>query len=69
MKKSAKVPHKSSFASVLETPNRPTNIKCMISAFFRDWFVEKDGGWYTTNPSTKDLGGLEVFLVLSRSEV
>jgi hypothetical protein len=49
---------------------KPTSKNKMYdSCIFRERFVGKESGWYTTNPSAKDLGGLEVFLVLSRSEV
>ncbi len=53
------------FAPVWETPNRTPNIKCIVPIFFADWFVEKEGGLRTHNPSAEEEEGLEAFLCLT----
>ncbi len=50
---------------VWETPNRPSNIKCIIPAFFGDRIVAKEGGLRTHNPSAEEVGGLQAFLYLA----
>jgi hypothetical protein len=48
---------------IWETPNSPPNIKCIATAFFGDWFVDKYGGLRTHNPSAEEVRGLGVFFV------
>jgi hypothetical protein len=53
--KSVKVPRKPSFAPVVETPSHPLNIKFIVPAFFRDWFVAREGAFRTHNPSAEEV--------------
>jgi hypothetical protein len=63
MKKSAKVLRNPYSAPIWETPNRPTNTKCIVAGFFGVWFVDKYGGLRTHNPSAEEVRGLGVFFV------
>ncbi len=56
MKKSAEVLRKPSSESIWETSNRSPNIKCVVRAFFRERFEEKDGGLRTYKSFFQELG-------------
>ncbi len=61
--KISKVLHNPAYtAPIWETPNHPPNMKCIVTAFFGDGFVEQDDSLRTHNPSTEEVRGMEVFL-------
>jgi hypothetical protein len=55
MKKSAKLLCKSFSEPIWETPNRPSNTKCIVPAFFEDRFEGKGGGLRSYKPDSQEL--------------
>jgi hypothetical protein len=64
MKKSAKY-RASRLRTCLGDTEPPSKHKMYSYHIFADWFVEKEGGLRTHNPSAEEEGGLEAFLYLT----
>jgi hypothetical protein len=62
IKKSAKSAAHPVIRTRLGDTKPPSNIKCIVPAFYGNKFGGKDGGLCTHNPPAKEVGLLGVFL-------